>query len=178
MNGVRRIVILRSRSDGSVRLAMTPGTVQPKPISIGTILLPERPILRRSLSMTKATLAIYPLSSRIDRKKNSVTIIGRKASTLPTPLKIPSITSECTTGLIPYAVSAISVISVKAPMPMSRSFESHEPITPNVSQNTSPIIPTKAGIAVYFPVKTLSIFTLRACSLLSLGFTTVSSQIC
>ena len=30
-------------------------------------------------------LAIYPLSSSIERKKNSVTMIGRKLSTLPTP---------------------------------------------------------------------------------------------
>ena len=36
INGVSRMVILRSRSDGSVRLAITPGTVQPKPTSIGT----------------------------------------------------------------------------------------------------------------------------------------------
>ena len=94
INGVRSMVILRSLSDGSVLLAITPGTVQPKPISIGTILLPDRPIFLSSLSITKATLAIYPLSSNMDRKKNSVTIIGRNASTLPTPLKIPSITSE------------------------------------------------------------------------------------
>ena len=45
-------------SDGRVRLAMTPGTVQPKPISIGTMLRPDRPIFRSSLSMTKATRAI------------------------------------------------------------------------------------------------------------------------
>ena len=57
------MVIFRSLSDGSVLLAMTPGTVQPKPINIGTILRPDSPILRRSLSMTKATRAIYPLSS-------------------------------------------------------------------------------------------------------------------
>ena len=58
MYGVSKIVILRSRSEGSVRLAMTPGTVQPKPISIGTTLRPERPILRNSLSITKATRAM------------------------------------------------------------------------------------------------------------------------
>ena len=32
------------------------------------------------------------------------------------------------------------------------------------------------GMAVYFPVSILSIFLLRACSLLSFGFTTVLSQ--
>ena len=86
------MVIRRSLSDGSVLLAITPGTVHPNPISMGTILLPESPILRRSLSMTNATLAIYPLSSRRERKKNRVTMMGRKLRTLPTPLKIPSIT--------------------------------------------------------------------------------------
>ena len=35
-----------------------------------------------------------PLSSNNERNKNSTTMIGRKLSTLPTPLKIPSITSE------------------------------------------------------------------------------------
>ena len=58
MKGVSRIVILRSRSLGRVRVAITAGTVQPKPISIGTMLLPDRPIFRSSLSITKATLAM------------------------------------------------------------------------------------------------------------------------
>ena len=77
------------------------GTEQPNPISIGTKLLPESPIFRRSLSITKATRAIYPVSSRIDRKKNKVTIVGRNPITLPIPLKIPSTTSDCSTGLTP-----------------------------------------------------------------------------
>ena len=58
INGVKRIVILRSRSLVKVLVAITAGTVQPNPISIGTILRPESPILRSNLSMTKATLAI------------------------------------------------------------------------------------------------------------------------
>ena len=88
------IVIFLSRSDGSVRLDITAGTLHPKPISIGTILLPDKPIFLRSLSITKATLAIYPVSSSSDRNKNSVTIIGKKLNTLPTPSKTPSIISE------------------------------------------------------------------------------------
>ena len=67
---------------------------------MGTILLPESPIFLKSLSITKATLAIYPLSSRIDKKKNKVTIIGKKLKTVPTPLKIPSIIKECKATLI------------------------------------------------------------------------------
>ena len=58
MKGVRRMVIVRSRSDGSVRAAMTAWTVQPKPMSIGTIDLPDRPMRRSSLSITKATRAM------------------------------------------------------------------------------------------------------------------------
>ena len=58
MKGVSKIVILRSRSEGRVRVAMMAGTEQPKPMSMGTTLRPERPILRSSLSMTKATRAM------------------------------------------------------------------------------------------------------------------------
>ncbi|CDB88465.1 unknown [Firmicutes bacterium CAG:170] len=50
--------MVRSRSEERVRVAMTAGTVQPKPMSIGTMDLPERPIFRSSLSITKATRAI------------------------------------------------------------------------------------------------------------------------
>ena len=58
MKGVKRTVIFRSRSEGRVRVAITAGTVQPKPMSIGTKLLPESPSFLKSLSMMKATLAI------------------------------------------------------------------------------------------------------------------------
>ena len=94
------IVICRSLLEESVRLAITPGTVQPKPINIGTILRPESPIFLSSLSMINATRAIYPLSSRIDKKKNKVTIIGKKLKTVPTPLKIPPMIKECKATLI------------------------------------------------------------------------------
>ena len=39
-------------------------------------------------------------------EKESVTMVGRKLSTLPTPVKIPSITRECTTSLTCAACSA------------------------------------------------------------------------
>ena len=88
------IVILRSRSDGSVRLAITLGTEHPNPINIGTILLPDKAIFLSSLSLTKATRAIYPVSSNNDKKKNKITIIGKKLIIEPTPWNTPSITSE------------------------------------------------------------------------------------
>ncbi|MPM96064.1 hypothetical protein SDC9_143220 [bioreactor metagenome] len=105
IKGVNSMVIFLSRSEERVLVAITAGTVQPKPINSGTILRPERPIFRRSLSMTKATLAIYPVSSKIERKKNNTTIMGKKLKTLPTPAKIPSITKLCTTVFMPYKVS-------------------------------------------------------------------------
>ena len=58
MKGVKRIVIRLSRSLGRVRVDITAGTVHPKPINIGTMLRPERPIFLKSLSMKKATLAV------------------------------------------------------------------------------------------------------------------------
>ena len=58
MNGVSMTVILRSCSEGRVRVAMIAGTEQPKPMSMGTKLRPERPRRRSSLSITKATRAM------------------------------------------------------------------------------------------------------------------------
>ena len=95
------MVICRSRLLDRVLVDMMAGTEQPKPMSMGTKLLPDRPIFRKSLSMTKATRAIYPESSRMDRKKNRVTTMGKKLSTLPTPANTPSMIRLCTTGLIP-----------------------------------------------------------------------------
>ena len=106
IKGVSRMVIFRSRSLGRVRVDMTAGTVQPKPMRSGTMLRPDSPSFRRILSMKKATLAMYPLSSRSERKKNMVMMMGRKLSTLPTPSKIPSTTSPWITALTLAAVSA------------------------------------------------------------------------
>ena len=81
MKGTSRIVILRSRSLDKVREAMIAGTEQPNPMSMGTKLLPERPRRRSGLSITNATRAMYPLSSRMERNKNSVTMTGKNPST-------------------------------------------------------------------------------------------------
>ena len=132
IKGVSRMVILRSRSEGRVRLAMTPGTVQPKPMSIGTMLRPERPMRRRSLSITNATRAMYPVSSSRERKKNRVTMTGRKLNTLPTPVKMPSMTSEWTAALTFHAVRVESTAAVRASMPTSSRFWSARPMTPKV----------------------------------------------
>ena len=60
---------------------MIAGTEQPKPINIGTKDFPDNPIFLNNLSITNATRAIYPLSSSIDKKKNSTTIKGKKDNT-------------------------------------------------------------------------------------------------
>ena len=58
MKGVSIMVRRRSRSEGRVRLAITAGTEQPKPISNGTMERPDSPNLRNDLSITKAMRAI------------------------------------------------------------------------------------------------------------------------
>ena len=58
IKGVSRMVIFRSRSELRVRVAIMAGTEQPKPMSMGTMERPDRPIFRSSLSMTKATRAM------------------------------------------------------------------------------------------------------------------------
>ena len=58
MKGVSKMVMRRSRSEARVRVDIMAGTEQPKPISIGTMLRPDRPIFRSSWSMTKATRAM------------------------------------------------------------------------------------------------------------------------
>ena len=59
--GMKQVVIMvirRSRSFSMVRDAITPGTPQPVPTSMGIKLLPDRPNLRKMRSIIKATRAI------------------------------------------------------------------------------------------------------------------------
>ena len=95
INVVVIIVILRSRSFSIVREAITPGTPQPVPISIGIKDFPESPNLRNILSITNAILAIYPHASRKPRNINRTSIWGTNPSTAPTPAIIPSTISPC-----------------------------------------------------------------------------------
>ena len=75
-------------------------------------------------------------------------MIGKKDRTLPTPAQMPSTTSEWTTGFVPKALSPASMPAVAQATKVSMSPCSHAPITPNVSQNTSPMMSTNAGTAV------------------------------
>ena len=60
-HGTKQVVMMvmrRSRSCSMVREAMTAGTPQPEPISIGMKDLPDRPNLRKIRSMMNATRAM------------------------------------------------------------------------------------------------------------------------
>ena len=59
-------------------------------------------------------------------------MMGRKLSTLPTPVKMPSIMSEWMAGLTFAAVSAASTAAESASMPAASSDCSPAPMTLNV----------------------------------------------
>ena len=122
--------------------------------------------------MTNATLAMYPVSSRSDRKKNMTTMIGMNESTVPTPSKIPSMTSDLMTELTFHTSKACATTASSADIPLASRFCRNAPTTLNVSQKMTHIMPINAGIPVYFPVRKRSIRSERFCSLLTCGFTT------
>ena len=98
------------------------GTEHPNPIIIGTKLLPERPNFLNILSITNAILAMYPLSSNNDRKKNNTTIMGKKLRTLPTPTNIPSIINDRITSFTLKVIIAFSHRLLRALIPISIRF--------------------------------------------------------
>ena len=84
------MVIFLSRSFSIVRLAITPGTPHPVATRQGMKLFPERPNCLKIRSITNATRAMYPTSSRIERSRKRTNICGTKPITAPTPATIPS----------------------------------------------------------------------------------------
>ena len=72
---------------------------------------------------------MYPVSSKSDRKKNSVTISGRKLMTLPTPAKMPSSTRDCTVAFTSNASNAAAVRSESQSTPDSNNPWKKAPIT-------------------------------------------------
>ena len=70
-NGITLIVAILSFSSARVRVFTIAGTEQPKPIIIGINALPDKPNLLKMRSRINATRAIYPLSSKIEKNKNS-----------------------------------------------------------------------------------------------------------
>ena len=99
IKGVTRIVLKRSLLCSSALEAITAGTVQPNPRSSGRKARPDSPSLLMISSMTNATLAIYPLSSRIASARKRINILGRNVRIPPTPEIIPSIIRDCSMAL-------------------------------------------------------------------------------
>lgn len=115
-----------------LRALITAGTVQPKPIIIGMKARPLRPSLRSGLSMRNAARAMYPLSSRMDRSKNSSRIVGRNESTLPTPLSAPSTRRLRTQPATPQSASAAPSASTPCCTSAANPSASHVPNGPKV----------------------------------------------
>ena len=114
MNVERMIVMRWSRLFSIVRAAMMAGTPQPMPTIIGMNDLPERPNFRQMRSITNATRAMYPQSSRNARKRNTRTMTGTNPRTVDTPPHAPSFTSEATVSPTPSFSRPELII---APMP-------------------------------------------------------------
>ena len=89
-----KIVLRLSFTLSRALVAMTAGTVQPNPKSMGKNALPDSPTIPMVSFITYATLAIYPLSSRKARARNRIKILGRKVSIPPTPAMMPSTIRE------------------------------------------------------------------------------------
>ena len=103
-------------------------------------------------------------------------MIGKKLSTLPMPVKTPSVTSPVRIGLTLALSIAFFVMSVRLEIPASNRFCRLPPIRSKVSQKISPMMRMNIGMAVNLPVRMRSILTLRRCSRLSAGFVTVREQ--
>ena len=94
IKGIIAIVSFLSLSEDRREAAIMAGTEQPNPEIIGIMASPGRPKNLIGRFIIYAALYIYPLSSRVERKKNRVPMVGMKASTLPIPVHKPSITRE------------------------------------------------------------------------------------
>ena len=103
-------------------------------------------------------------------------MVGKKESTLETPAKAPSSTSERSVGLTPQSRRAPASPSATSESSCSMMAFKKGPITPKVRKNTVSMMPTKSGIAQILWVRSLSISTERRCSLVSPGRTTVSAH--
>ena len=99
INGEIKAVIFLSFSLSNVLVAIIAGEEHPRPITIGMKALPDNPTLHIILSIKKAVLDIYPLSSNKDIPKNKVNIKGKNGKVPLTPPNIPSIISDLNQGL-------------------------------------------------------------------------------
>lgn len=104
------------------------------------------------------------MSSRKDRKKNSRAIWGRKESTPPTPAMMPSQIRLTSTWDTPAPSRVSSSAAEHVSMPAATRLDSQEPKGPKVMTNITSMAHRNRGRARYFPVTTLSTFSLRVSS--------------
>ena len=90
ISGEINAVIFLSFSLSNVLVAMIAGEAHPRPITIGINALPDNPTLLIILSIKKAALDIYPLSSNNEIPKNKVNINGKKGNVPAIPPRTPS----------------------------------------------------------------------------------------
>ena len=129
------IVIFLSLSDSIVLDAWIPGTPHPVATMAGINDFPESPNLLKSLSMIKATLAIYPISSRILNSANNTIICGKNPNTAPTPASAPSVTRPVRTGWI-FAAS-IPACTQGIKLSSKKPFTASVPNVPGDFSNTA-----------------------------------------
>ena len=120
------------------------GTLQPKPIIIGIKALPDNPNLRKIRSRIKATRAIYPVSSKIEKNKNNNKICGTKDKTAKTPPRIPSQINPPTQEGEASSNEATQdvILSVRIPTRFCK-ITPMEFIPPSVHNNPSKAVPSK-----------------------------------
>ena len=88
--GITLIVLVLSLSSAKVRVLIIAGTLHPKPIIIGINARPDKPNFLKILSRIKATRAIYPVSSIIEKNKNKTKICGKNPKIANKPVRTPS----------------------------------------------------------------------------------------
>ena len=154
IRGIISIVMMRLFLFSMVLVAITAGTLQPKPMTIGMKDFPWRPILCISLSMMKAPRAIYPVSSRREMNRYRRRIFGRKTSTLPTPPMIPFTTRSLNQ---PSCIND-AVTELKTETIHSIHLIGYSPST-KVPLNTRYSMTKNNGKAAHLLVTTASIFS-------------------
>ena len=152
------MVLNRSLGCSRARDAMIAGTEHPNPRSRGRKARPESPRRLIMSSITKATLAIYPLSSNKARARKRMKILGRKVRIPPTPEMIPSTIRDWSKGLTLSACRLLEVSSEICSNAISKYPFNQSPMV-NVRKNTSAIIPRKMGRANHLCVRSRSILS-------------------
>ncbi len=143
--GITRIVAILSFSSARVLVLIMAGIEHPNPMIIGMKARPVTPNFLNILSRIKATLAIYPLSSRMEKNKNNIKICGKNPKTDKTPDKIPSPINPTAQGSAPADSNPVLAKSTKASNDILKKLVNIVPIDaiPPSANNPSYGVPTK-----------------------------------